>query len=131
MREKKKNAEAFRYLKEALTVYKDFFRDGKKHRVQARAHLAMGKAYKNAKDYERALQEYLLSDQIYDLVLKEKKIDDVSDLYTELALLGTDLKDDGITHQYLTAHIDIFGLDHPRTEKILDHLDRLKLAVPN
>ena len=77
------------------------------------------------------MKEFLLSKEIYDVVLKEKKIDDVSDLYTELALLGTKLKDDGLTHKYLTAHIGIFGLDHPRTEKILDHLDRLKLAVPN
>jgi tetratricopeptide (TPR) repeat protein len=131
MREKKKNAEAFRYLKEALTVYKDFFRDDKKHRVQARAHLAMGKSYKIKADFENALKEFLLSKEIYDIVLKEKKIDDISDLYTELALLGTDLKDDGITHQYLTAHIDTFGLDHPRTEKILNHLDHLKLVIPN
>ncbi len=123
--------EVFGYLGQALNLYKEFFRHDKKHRLQARAHLTMGKAHKVGKKYEKALQEYLLSEEIYNMILKEKKIDDVSDLYTELAILGTNLKDDGITHRYLTSHIDTFGIDHPRTEKILDHLDRLKLAVPN
>ena len=127
----KNPAKAIQYLSNAIKLYNDFFHGDKKNRYQARAHFALGKAYKIKTDFGNAVKEFLLSKEIYDVVLKEKKIDDVSDLYAELALLGTKLKDDGLTHKYLTAHIDKFGLDHPRTEKILDHLDRLKLAVPN
>jgi len=121
-------SEAFSHLNEALKVYKEFFRNDKKHRVQARAHLALGKAYKTAREYEKALQEYLLSEEIYNIVLKEKKIDDVSDLYKELAMLGTDLKDEELTNKYLKAHTKTFGLDHPRTKEIFHYLDERKLS---
>jgi hypothetical protein len=33
----------------------------------------MGKAHKVAQKYEKALSEYLLSEEIYNLVLKEKR----------------------------------------------------------
>ena len=122
---------AIQYLSDAIKIYNDCFHGNKKSRYQARAHLALGKAYNIKTDFENALKEFLFSQEIYDLILKEKKLDDVSDLYAELAMLSTKLKDDRITHKYLTAHIDTFGLDHPRTEKILTHLDRLNLVVPN
>ena len=118
-------------LSEAIQIFNDSFHGDKKHRNQARTHFILGKAYKSQNDFQKAFEKFALSEEIYDILLKNKKVDDVSDLYTELALLGTDLKDEGITHKYLKAHIDTFGLDHPRTERILTHLDRLNLVVPN
>lgn len=118
-------------LEEAIQLYNDILRGDKKNRYQARTHLALGKAHTFNKDYPKALKAYLFSEEIYDLILKEKKIDDVSELYTELAMLGIKLKDEELTQKYLTAHIDVFGLDHPRTEKILRHLDQSDLIAFN
>lgn len=129
---KKKNiSTALQHLTESLKIYKETFHEDKKHRSQGRTHLAMGKAYAILNDFQSALKELLLSKEIYDKVLKEQKIDDVSDLYKELAILGAAMKDEGITHKYLNAHIETFGIDHPRTEQILKHLDQLGLPVPN
>ncbi len=118
------------YMKEALQIYENSFQGSKKHRYQGRAHLVLGKTCALNKDFKNALKEYLLSEEIYDLVLKEKKIDDVSDLYKALALLGIAMKDDGLTHKYLKAHMDTFGRLHPRTQEILLSLDRHGLVAP-
>ena len=127
--QKKKDLDtALDYLTQSLQEYKEFFRHDKKHRLQGRAHLARGKAYKAKNDYKEALREYLLSEEIYDLIMKEKKIDDISDLYKELAMLGVDLKDEELTNKYLKAHTKTFGLDHSRTKEIFHFLDKRNLA---
>lgn len=128
---KEKNiSKALQNLTKALKIYEETFHSDKRHRNQARTHLALGKAHALNKDYTEALKAYLFSEEIYDIVLKEKKIDDVSDLYKELALLGIDMKDDGLTHKYLKAHINIFGHSHPRTQEILHALDGHGLVAP-
>ncbi len=128
--QKKVSQKIFQNLLEVLKVYSEILHGDKKHRYQARAHLVLGKAYAMKGDLEKALREYLLSEEIYDLIMKEKKIDDISDLYQELAMLGVDLKDEELTNKYLKAHAKIFGLDHPRTKEIFHFLDKRNLA-PN
>lgn len=114
-------------LIEAINIYNKILRGEKKSRFQARIHLALGKAHTLNKDYKNALKAYLFCEEIYELIFKEKNIDDVSELYTALALLGEKLRDEGLTQKYLIAHIEIFGLDHPRTEQILRHFDQASL----
>lgn len=116
-------------LTEAINIYNKILRGEKKSRYQARIHLALGKAHTLSKDYKNALKAYLFCEEIYELIFKEKNSDDVSELYMALALLGENLKDEGLTQKYLTAHIEIFGLDHPRTEQILRHFDQANLLV--
>lgn len=126
---KKKNIRtALQHLTESLKIYKETFHDDKKHRSQGRTHLAMGRAYYIQNDFQNALKEFLLSKEIYDNVLKQQKIDDVSYLYKELAMLGVNLKDEELTNKYLKAHIETFGLDHPRTKEIFYFLDKHHLA---
>lgn len=114
-------------LTEAINIYNKILRGEKKSRFQARIHLALGMAHTLNKDYKSALKAYLFCEGIYELIFKEKNSDDVSELYTALALLGEKLKDEGLIHKYLTAHIETFGLDHPRTEQILRHFDQANL----
>ena len=110
-------------LQQALLLYNDFFQGEKKQRLQALSYFAMGRAHELNQDFEKALQHYLTSDEIYSNVLKSKKIDDVSELYVALSLLGQKLKDEHIRQKYLKAHIDTFGLDHPRTKELLVAFD--------
>ncbi len=117
-------------LEQALLIYNGFFKGEKKQRLQARTYFAMGKAYDLQKDHPNALQHYLVSDQIYNNILKNKEIDDVSELYTALALLGAKGEDEELTHKYLKAQVQTFGLAHPRTQEIMLYLNKKGLSVP-
>jgi len=124
------SSEILQNLEKALLAYNNFFKAEKKQRRQANTYFAMGKAYALKKDFEKALEHYLTSDEIYTNVLKSKKIDDVSELYTGLALLGIDMKQEKITSMYLKAHMETFGVDHPRTNEIISVLDDKGLGIP-
>lgn len=127
-RHPRERPQAFEIIKDALEIYNQSFRSPIRHRAQARTHLALGKAYTIQHDFPNALKAYLMSDKIYTAVLKSKNIDDVSDLYKDLAILGVDMEDEALTHKYLNAHTKTFGLDHPRTKEIFHYLDRCKLS---
>ena len=58
------------------------------------------------------------------------KVDDVSDLYKQLALLGVDTKDEVLTHTYLKKHVSTFDLNHPRTKEIIAYFTERGLALP-
>ena len=105
------------------------FQGQDKHRSQAFAHLQLAKLYHQQQHLVEAKAEYLKSHAIYEKILKGKKIDDISDLYTRLAILGADLRDEDLTHTYLKKHIEIFGLDHPRIKEMMLYLDKKGLVV--
>lgn len=130
LRHPRERPQAFQAIKEALEIYNQSFQNPIKHRAQARAHLALGKAYVAQNDFSNALKAYLMSDKIYTTVLKNKEIDDVSDLYKDLVILGAKMRDEAIVHEYLKAHIQTFGRMHPRTKEILLFLNQNGLTVP-
>ena len=130
LRHPRERPQAFQAIKEALEIYNQSFQNPIKHRAQARAHLALGKAYVAQNDFSNALKAYLMSDKIYTTVLKNKEIDDVSDLYKDLVILGAKMMDEAIVHEYLKAHIQTFGRMHPRTKEILLFLNQNGLTVP-
>ena len=130
LRHPRERPQAFEIIKDALEIYDQSFQSSIRHRAQARTHLALGKAYSTQKDFPSALKAYLMSDKIYTAVLKNKKIDDVSDLYKDLVILGAKMRDEAIVHEYLKAHIQTFGRIHPRTKEILLFLNQNGLAVP-
>ena len=122
--------EAETLLHQALNLYAESLGGDARHRKQAFAHFVLGTLYERAGNYEKALARYLKSESIYDTLLKEKAIEDVSLLYKHLALLGVALKDESLTHTYLKKHLKTFGLQHPRTQEIIHHLDRKGLMIP-
>lgn len=128
--EKKNITEVFQNILEAIKSYEELFHGSKVHRNQARAYFVLGKAHLMNEEYEAALNQYLKSEEIYSIALKEKKIDDVSELYKELAILGATLKDEELVHKYLNAHIHTFGHSHPRTQEIILYLDKEGVGIP-
>ena len=60
---------------------------------------------------------------------KRKQIDEVSELYAALSLLGQKLKDEALVQRYLKEHIEIFGLEHPRTKEIVLAFDKGRALV--
>ncbi|MDP3441510.1 MAG: hypothetical protein Q8T08_01510, partial [Ignavibacteria bacterium] len=130
LRQAEERPQAFEMIKDALEMYNKSFQGQIRHRAQARAHMVFGKAHSINEEHEKALKEYLLSEKIYNAVLKENRIDDVSDLYKELAILGAKIKNEALVHKYLNAHIHTFGHSHPRTEEIILYLDKAGIGIP-
>lgn len=126
--ENKTSPQTIQYLTKALSIYDETYKGKKQNKTQARIHLLLGKAYKQKKKFIKAFQEFMASEDIYESLLKEKKIDDVSDLYKELTILGIEMKNEELAQKYLKAHTEIFGLDHPRTKEIFHYLDGRQLA---
>ena len=117
-------------LHKALEIYAQMFGGEAKHRKQALAHLVLGEFYESTQNYEKAKKHYLKSEDIYEVLLKQKAIDDVSLLYKQLAFLGITLREEDITHTYLKKHLRMFGIQHPRTKEIIHQLDLKGLPIP-
>ena len=122
--------EAETLLHQALDLYAESPGGDARHRKQAFTHFVLGTLYERTGKYGKALACYLKSESIYEILLKEKAIEDVSLLYKRLALLGVALKDESLTHTYLKRHLKTFGIQHPRTQEIIHHLDRKRLMIP-
>lgn len=123
-------SQAIKNLNSIFEIYKGYGTGGTKNRNQACAHFALGKVYKMKRNFTEALEQYLKSEEIFREVLTNTSIDDVSDLYKELAILGAKMKDEYIIHKYLGEHLKVFGHDHPRTLEILQYLDKKGISVP-
>lgn len=117
-------------IKQALERYANIFKGENKHRNQAFAHMILGKFYSAQGRYQEALKVYKQSEAIFDRLFTVKEVDDLSHLYTDLALLGIKMKKDYLTQTYLQRHIKNFGMDHPRTREIILELDRFGLEIP-
>lgn len=122
--------EAKLLLEEAIKIYEKAYNGSEKHRNQSFAHLQLGKLFHQHKQHDEAKTHYLKSEAIFGKICKSMKVDEVSDLYKQLALLGVDTKDEGLTHIYFKKQVDVFGIDHPRVKDILLYLDKKGLVLP-
>ena len=117
-------------IKKGLSAYEKFHKGGNKHRAEAFGYLVLGKLHHFHKYYTEAKTHYLKSEEIFDKILKNTKVDDVSELYKQLAILGIDSTDEALTNTYLKKQMVVFGLDHPKTRDIIHYLDKKGLVVP-
>ena len=122
--------EAKSLIERGVQVFEKIYQGANKHRNQAFAHLQLGKLFHQHQQYDQAKTHYLKSEAIFDKLLKNKKIDDVSDLYKNLAILGADMRDEELTNIYLKKQMAVFGLDHFRTKEIMRYLDERELVLP-
>lgn len=123
-----KNSEAL--LKQALSTYHELLGGEAKHKKQAFAHLILGKLYALNKHYEQAKEQYLYSEEIFEKLLQNKRIEDVSELYKSLVILGADMHDQVLAQKYLDKQLNIFGFDHPKTTEISLYFDEQKFVLP-
>ena len=97
---------------------------------QGWAHLVLGEIYESKKDFSKAWREYRIAERIYDKITSVKEFDDISRLYSRLAMISAQKRRIDLTRKYLLLHIDHFGLNHPRTKDIILFLDKNGLRVP-
>jgi tetratricopeptide (TPR) repeat protein len=122
--------EAKSLLERGIIIYEKAYSGSDKHRHQSFAHLQLGKLFYQNQQYPQAKTHYLRSEAIFEKICKSLKVDEVSDLYKQLAILGVDTKNEVLTHIYFKKQVDVFGLDHARTTDILLYLDKKGLALP-
>lgn len=122
-------SQAFSLLNKAIKIYKNTLHGEPKHFMQAFAYFVLGQLYEHQGKPTEAIQAYLQSEAIYNILLKEKAIDDISRLYAAMALLGIKTQDLSMTKLYTQQHIDIFGADHPRTLEIVAAADLRGMLV--
>lgn len=109
----------------SIDVYTQYFGKDELHADQAYAHQIAGFIYEKLKKYPSAIAEYMKAVATYAHLYKdsEDKINDLSELYEKLALLGIKIGKEDLTQKYLALHIKRFGFDHPRTKNIFQMLD--------
>lgn len=98
--------------------------------VKGMGYCILGEIFEAKGDLDKSYEEYIKAEKLYDIVLKEKTLDDLSRLYTHLAILGAKQKDEVMVDKYLSLHITHFGLAHPRTFEIKHFLDQEGLSLP-
>lgn len=116
-------------LNKSLNTYNKLYCGDDKHKNQGSMHLYYGKLHYLSNDHIRAKEECLISEKIYDKVLKGKAIYDVSELYKLLAIIGLDTKDESLAQEYLKKQITTFGLNHPNTLEIITYADKRGLML--
>ena len=117
-------------FKDSLETFgRIFYEEDDFHRGQGLGNLLYGQFLSSERRYEEAKQAFQRSQTVFDVILKNKAIDDVSKLYTSLAILGMDLIEEELTQTYLKKHMSLFGADHPRTKLIMITLDQRGLNL--
>ncbi|HQS93120.1 MAG TPA: NB-ARC domain-containing protein [Alphaproteobacteria bacterium] len=120
---------AFPLVNKAIEIYRNTFHGEAKHFMQAFSYFVMGQLYEHQGKPTEAVQAYLQSEAIYDVILKEKAMDDISRLYAAIALHGIKTQDLSMAKLYTQQHIGIFGADHPRTLEIVAKADQKGMLV--
>ncbi|MBN9413054.1 MAG: hypothetical protein J0H12_03940 [Candidatus Paracaedimonas acanthamoebae] len=121
--------EAILILKQCIETYNKAYKGESKHTNQAFAHKVLGDIYFKKGELEKAYDEYLRTEKIYDNVCLVKGLDDVSDLYMKLSLLGLSIKDKFLAQKYLQKHTQEFGATHHRTLEIIKNFDVHKVPL--
>lgn len=93
-------------------------------------HRIVGEIFEAKEDLAKAFEEYTKAENLYENILHEKTLDELSLLYTRLAILGAKLGDDMMVERYLSFHIENFGIAHPRTFEIKRYLGSQGLSLP-
>lgn len=88
----------------------------------ANALIVLGDVQAQEKDFLEANKTYLQAEEIFRALFVEAKTDDVSYLYSRLALNGLNLNDSYQVDHYLKMHKEKFGEKHPRTQKIIEFM---------
>jgi tetratricopeptide (TPR) repeat protein len=126
----KRFQEAKSMFEKGIKILELSFSGPDKHKLQAFAHLQLGRLYSENKKYDEAKEQYLMSESIFEKVLKNKRFGDVSELYKQLVILGVHSHDESLIHTYLDKLNTVFGLDHDSTKNTILYLDQRKAQLP-
>lgn len=98
-------------FRKALSMFDHIFRGQDVHRIQASTHLELAVILEGQKKYAEALQEYQISERIYQKLMDCMVIDDVSRLYYHVVRTCKALNDDKAIEIYRQKYRNTFGDD--------------------
>lgn len=130
LKDKSNTNQARELMEKGVEILGGRFGASNKHKLQGFGHLQLAKLYHKDNRLAEAKDHYMQSEMVFDSILKEKAIDDVCDLYKQLVILGVDMKDERLTHDYLNKLKKVFGINHPGTIGAITHLDERGIQLP-
>lgn len=89
------------------------------------SHKFLGELYEKSGDYIKAQEQYSLGLEILINTFNNNEnaiTDDLSDFYYRLFIINTKLSNLSNATEYINQHIHQFGINHPRSNKILDYI---------
>jgi len=120
-----KIAKAEDEITSALNMYNKLYPKQKGgNRSHAFAYMIYGNIKNSKKEYKEAHKAYLESEEIYNKVLQNKKIKDVSALYTAITKNCIDMKEVNLAKKYRNKHEDIFGMSDKNSMHINFYIER-------
>jgi len=122
--------EAKSLLQKGIKIYEKAYKGSDKQRHQSYPYLQLGKLLHQHQDYAEAKTHYLKCEAILEKICKSLKVEEVSELYKQLVMLGVDTKDEVLAHTYIKKQISIFDLNHPRTKEMMVYLTERGLVLP-
>jgi tetratricopeptide (TPR) repeat protein len=96
----------------------------------ANALVIMGDVHAFEQNHIQAKKHYIKADKMFKAILVSNKIDDVSYLYSRMAVNAAHLKDHYEMESYFTLHRDNFGHSHIRTNQIRSYFAENDMMVP-
>lgn len=118
------------HLQRAEKIFNAWYEHEGTHRKQAYVQKLRGDIWKAKQKPEQALSCYQKAAHFYEKLFVAETIDEVSELYADITLLALQLKDEQTANTFLKKHVHLFGLDHPRTQKIFQHFDEMGTVLP-
>jgi tetratricopeptide (TPR) repeat protein len=117
-------------IKQSLSIFKRLYNGKKANRAYAYAYMILGDILVARGEQREAQDAFLESRKIYTDIFSKLEIDEISDLYSKLAINSAMLGDEFMAAYYFNLHKDTFGKAHERTFKIINFLYENKLPLP-
>ncbi len=124
--------EARNILLKGQTMMKELMKDFYQRKIAAQSYKFLGSIYEHEGEYGKAQKEYLNAAKLYKNSIYSSPaiaIDDISDIYTKLAVVSIKLQDKPMTEHYLDLHRKKFGHAHKRTKEIIKQMFAAKMQI--
>jgi len=93
--------------------------DSAKEQEQGYFYTVKGEYYLLTKNYNDAFYAFLRAENIYNKIYQVRETDDISNTYTNLAILSIKMDDQKTAQHYLDLHRKNFGNEHKRSKMII------------
>lgn len=111
--------EAIKLSQDCIAVYEKYFGGDLRHQDQINPRILLGDIYFLKGELEFARVEYETAEKVLEKLFSDKNSLLVGGLYQKLFTLYIHLKEEGLAHQILKTHRDVFGIQNERTQEMM------------
>jgi ATP/maltotriose-dependent transcriptional regulator MalT len=117
-------------IEQSLSILINIYGSDAKNRYLAMAYTIRGDIEEAQGNYKNALKDYKQAELIYNVIFTRVEVDDISLLYSKLAINCANLDDKYFVEHYFTLHKAHFGSTHPRSGKIASYMLEKGMKLP-